>query len=269
MKVVFTSHRVENLPFLRREFESSEIIVLEEPKNEYFDKVLSQKIDIESYVKLIDTQFPLYTKKLIELLRNLKDKNIIQIEPYLEEVERIRNFGTGDQRVIDAERRANLAYIDYIESFMKKNFEDIIEKVIRFAKADAERFILRDEMRARAIQEDATIEAGVMHTKLAELLDADTVSIPQLIAKRLSVNYVENPGTVLTKSYIYNFDCDEELLAARSLIYISLVEKKELLPSTENPYPHFINEQKVTRFVNKLDFEKCRRIFDKLWKIKN
>ncbi len=239
--------------------------MLEEPKNEIFADVLAGTISVETYVSIIDTQFPVYTAKLIEMLRKFKGKRILQIEPYLEEVEKLREFKGGDERVREMERKVNLAYLDYVESFMRGDFDEIVQKVIGFAKVDAERFVMRDKMRAEALDFDATVEAGVIHTKLAELLDAEVVSIPELIAEKLGVKYIENPGNTLTKSYIHGFDCDEELLAARSLIYISLVEKKEILPSSEQPYPHFVNEQKIVRFVNKLDYNKCKKAFMRLW----
>ena len=266
MRVVFTSHRVENLPFLREEFERCETIVLEEPRNDVFADVLEGKISIDTYLNIVDTQFPLYTSRLLEMLRKMRHKRILQIEPYLEEVDKLRDFRDGSEDVREMERKVNLAYIDYVESFMRGNFDEIVQKVIDFARADAERFVMRDEMRAEAIDfDDAVIEAGVMHTKLAEILDAETVSIPELIAERLGVEYLDTPGNVLTKSYIYGFDCEEELLAARSLVYISLVEKREMEPDEAVPYPHFVHEQKIIRFVNRLDYEKCSRVFRKLW----
>ncbi len=264
MKVVFTSHRIENLPFLRKEFENADIIILEEPKNDLLQKVLQDEISVDSYLRFIDTPFPLYTKKLIEMLKEMKNKRILQIEPYLEEVEKLREKNEGDERVRETEKKVNLAYLDYVEAFMRKNFDEIVEKVIDFAKADAERFVIRDKMRADAIDLDAVIEAGVMHTKLAEFLNAETVSIPELIAEKLGVRYLEPPGNTLTKSFIYGFDCDRELLAARSLIYVTLTKKEELSPN-DVEFPHFIYEQKLIRFVNKLDYEKCEKLFFKLW----
>ena len=268
MKVVFTSHRVENLPFLKKEFEKSDVIVLEEPKNDLLEKVLNGEISVESYLRFVDTQFPLYTRKLIEMLKEFRGKRILQIEPYLEEVEKLREENRGDERVREIERKVNLAYLDYVEAFMRGDFDEIVEKVIDFAKADAERFVIRDKMRADAINFDCVIEAGVMHTKLAEFLDAETVSIPELIAEKLGVEYLEPPGNILTKSFIYGFDCERELLAARSLIYVTLTKKEELSPN-DVEFPHFLYEQKLIRFVNKLDYEKCERLFFKLWRRKS
>ncbi len=267
MKIVFSSHRVENLPFIEREFQKADVIVLEEPKNDLFYDVLENKISVEEYVKNVNTQFPLYTSELVKMLRKFSDREIYQIEPYLEEVEKLRYTNTGDERVREMERKVNLAYIDYTESFIKSDFDEIVQKVIDFAKADAERFIMRDRMRAEAIDFDnAVVEAGLMHTKLAEFLDADTVLVPELIARELNTEYLDPPGNVLTKAFIYGEDADFSLLAARSLVFVTLVEKKEMLPDSVDRYPHFVHEQKLVRFVNRLDYERCRKIFTSLWK---
>jgi hypothetical protein len=274
MKVVFSSHRVENIPFLEREIEGARVVVLEEPENDLFLRVLRGDITPQRYVELIDTQFPVYTEKLMEMLRNVlqrhSEKKILQIEPYLKEVENLRYLNRGDEKVREMERKVNLAYIDYAESFLKGDFDDIVEKVITFAEADAERFLMRDKMRAEALIEarldpPSIIEAGVMHTKLAEFLNAECVSIPELIASQIGVEYIDTPGNVLTKSFMYEFDCDKELLAAQSLVYVSIVEKKEMIPDSADPFPHFVHEQKVIRFVKRLSYGKCRQIFHRIW----
>jgi hypothetical protein len=228
---------------------------------------MSGKITPETYIEFVDTQFPVYTSKLIELLKNCRNVEILQIEPYLEEVERLKNFNEGSEEVREMERKVNLAWLDYTEAFLKKDFDAVVTKVIEFARMDAERFVVRDRMRAREIEsyENAVIEAGVMHVKLAEILDADTISIPEMIADILNTTYIDPPGNEITKAFIHDLDCEEKLLAARSLIYVSLVEKREMLPEPDNPFPHFVHEQKIIRFVNRLDYEKCRRIFEKLW----
>lgn len=274
MKVVFSSHRVENLPFLEREIERAKVVVLEEPENDLFSQVLAGDVTPKRYVELVDTQFPVYTEKLIEMLRKVlqkhSEKKVLQIEPYLREVENLRYLNRGDEKVREMERKVNLAYIDYAESFLKRDFDEIVERVITFAEADAERFLMRDKMRAEALvkaglESPSIIEAGVMHTKLAELLDAEYVSIPELIASQIGVEYMDTPGNVLTKSFLYEFDCDKELLAAQSLVYVSIVEKKEMIPDSADPFPHFVHEQKVIRFVKRLNYSKCRQIFDRIW----
>ncbi len=267
MKVILTSHRVENLPFIKREFENASVIVLEEPRNDLFYDVLEGKLGIDEYVRKLDTQFPVYTKKLMEMLRDLEGREILQVEPYLEEVEKLRTFNSGDEKVREMERKVNMAYIDYAESFLKSDFDELVEKVVRFAEADAERFVMRDRMRADAIEpaENQVIEAGLMHRKLAEFLEAEIVSIPEIIAERIGAKYLESPGNVLTQAFINGEEYDFNLLAARNLVFVTLVEKKEMIPDFEGDFPHFIHEQKLVRFVNKLDYEKCKKVFTRFW----
>lgn len=81
MRVVYTSPRIENLQFLKSEFSNYSVIVLEEPKNNLFHDVLEGKITVDLYVRKISTQFPLYTRKLIEMLKELKSREIMQVEP--------------------------------------------------------------------------------------------------------------------------------------------------------------------------------------------
>lgn len=267
MKVILTSRRVENLPFIREEFEKASVILLEEPRNDLFYDVLEGKLDAEEYVRKLDTPLPVFTKKFVEILRGLKNKRILQVEPYLEEVEKLRNFNSGNERVREIERRVNKAYIDYTESFLKSDFDEVVENVIEYVKLDAERILMRDRMRADAVEpeEGLVIEAGMMHRKLAEFLNADVVSIPEIIAEKLGTKYLESPDNELINAFI-----DEEqdlkylnLLAARNLVFVTLLEKKEMVPDFEEDFPHFIHEQKLVRFVNNLDYEKCRKVFEK------
>jgi len=111
------------------------------------------------------------------------------------------------------------------------------------------------------------IEAGTMHRKIAEFLGADVLSIPEIIAERLGTKYLESPGNELTKAFINEEQDlqDLNLLAARHLVFLTLFEKKEMLPDFEGDFPHFIHEQKLVRFVNNLDYEKCRKVFVKFW----
>jgi len=54
-----------------------------------------------------------------------------------------------------------------------------------------------------------------------------------------------------------------DLLAARSLIYIKLIEKEELLPG-ESRTPHIEDEIEVNRLVDRLNFNQCRELFQQI-----
>ncbi len=55
-----------------------------------------------------------------------------------------------------------------------------------------------------------------------------------------------------------------KLLAARSLIYVSLLTKEELLPTQEQPTPHLAEEVRLKAFVDKLDYEACASLFKRI-----
>ena len=54
-----------------------------------------------------------------------------------------------------------------------------------------------------------------------------------------------------------------DLLAARSLIYIKLLQKDEMLP-VDSDAPHSENEVRVNRVVDSLSLEDCRVLFDQI-----
>jgi len=267
MRIIYNSPRVENLQFLKLEFSGFDTIILEEPRNDLFYDVLDGKISVDFYARKISTQYPLYTQKLMEMLKELRDRRIMQVEPYLEEVEKLRNLGEGDDRVREMERKVSALYIDYTESFLKADFEEVVEKILRLSKAEAERIVMRDEMRAKVLEnwDNAAVEAGINHFKLSEILDAESVRIADIIAERIGTRYLESPEERILKAFIFDEDENFALLAARNLVFITLLEKRETLPDFDGDYPHFVHEQKLVRFVEKLDYEKCKKLFYRFW----
>ncbi|RLI74101.1 hypothetical protein DRO97_06370 [Archaeoglobales archaeon] len=279
--VLFTSHRVEFLEHFESEAMKYDVIVLEEPKNDRLFEYFDGKITRDEYVKSLDTSFPHYTLLHLELLRRLhkKGKKILQIEPYLEKLNKIyelieKGEVGGDPVVREVERKVTRAWIEYQEAFMKKDFDELVEKTIEYTKVDAERFKVRDEMRAEKIVEldgEVLVEAGQIHILLPIFLmergcEVLTKSIPNEIAKNLGYEWSFNPGSELTKKYMLNEDVkDEKLIAARALIYISMISKKEILPSEKEKYPHLMDEIKVVSFVNKLNYNDCKKLFEKIW----
>lgn len=53
------------------------------------------------------------------------------------------------------------------------------------------------------------------------------------------------------------------LLAARSLIYIKMIQKEELIPGPSNN-PHSENEVAVNRLVDRPGFEDCAKVFEEI-----
>ena len=288
MLVVFVSHRVEQLPLLEELAGKYDTIVLEEPKNRELEELLEGKMDVEEYVKWLDTPFPLFTRYQAEMLLRLHriGKKILQVEPYLEVIEGIHDAveaGVFEEYIKDetveavreVERRATEAHLRYQEVFMKRNFDKLVEATVSFAKVDAERFRMRDYMRAKALSKlgDVLVEAGQMHVLLPKCLrrmgvEVETVSLPEIAAKKCGLKLIHNPGTVLTRKYIVGEKVnpeEEKLLAAQALVYISIVSKEEMLPTKENPFPHLIDEIRAAKFASKLSYQNCRKVFEKMW----
>ncbi len=286
--VLFTSHRVEMLEHFKDYAMRFDEIVIEEPRDDMFKDMLEGKITVDSYVEKLNTSFPVYSKYQCEMLRYLHGlgKRIYQIEPYLEILERIhRSIERKEElpederslKVREIERKVNEAWIDYQEAFLRKDFDALVEATVRYSKADAERFRIRDRMRAeeisRVIGDRALVEAGQIHVLLPKYLEelgfrVSTVNLPEMISKKLGIELYLNPGNELTIKYMLGEEVSHEearLLSARGIIYISLIPKKELLPSEKDPYPHLVRENKVAKTVRKLDYEDCKRLFYRIW----
>ena len=74
------------------------------------------------------------------------------------------------------------------------------------------------------------------------------------------------PGDILTLHYALHGGMPEhqsDLLAARSLIYIKLLQKDELLPG-DSDAPHSEDQVRVNRVVDSLSLEDCQVLFDQI-----
>ena len=285
VQVLFVSHRIEFLKEFEKEALNYDVVVLEEPPNTKLFDYLNGRISKNDYLESLETSFPKYTSYYLEVLRRLyvEGKKILQIEPYLEKLGEIyelieKGDVGGDEVVRLMERRVTKAWIEYQEAFLKRNFDGLVEKTIEFTKVDAERFKVRDKMRAEKIAEsipnaDVLIEAGQIHVLLPILLkdkglNVTEKSIPAEVAKRFGYKWMLNPGSELTVKYILGEKVDksyERIAAARALVYISMVSKEEIVPTADQSYPHLMDELNVVKFVNALDYDGCRKIFEKIW----
>jgi len=292
--VCFTSHRAETIPFALPFMEQHDVIVLEEAPNENLLPLLKKKMSVDTYILEEGFEFPEFSKRYYRLLRSLhaRGKEIVQVEPYLERLICIHTlFAEGKQPsdieqspslniVYRAEREATRALFRYYEASMTAPFDEVIESVRNFATSDAVRFRIRDTMRAHAIahlvrdEKKYYIETGGIHRFLVKILRnlcrgrwtmrVETLMTPEY--ERLTGQQdVLAPGDILTLHYVFGKRENvsfERLLAARSLIYIMLLEKNEMLPSRAVRAPHLENEIAVTRFVNRLSLSQCRELFE-------
>jgi hypothetical protein len=292
----FSSHRMEVIPFAKRLMENHDVIILEEAANPKFIAMLEKEISIDEYLSEIDSGFPGFSRRIYKLLRWFyeKGKEILQIEPYIENLMNIHDmFFNGKQpsdvlkipglrEVYKAEKNATGALLHFYESSLSSSFKEVIEAVRNFARADAERFRLRDTMRARAIvkvlpnNKSVYVEAGAVHTYLEKLLrqllgikiQINSLFLLEPVVKKLAgEKQVIAPGDILTQHYIFGRRKDEEfetLQTARALIYIQLIEKEEIAPSRSEKTPHIKDEIRATELVNKLSFAQCKKLYRRI-----
>jgi hypothetical protein len=291
----FSSHQVEALPFIHRQMKRHQVIVLEEPPSPNFDGMLLGAISIDDYIMELDSGFPEFGRQMCILLRELhgEGKLIIQVEPYLERLLQIHEFlasgKTAEEisckvefrEVYEAEKRATGALISYYSVSTTGAFSVVVEAVKGFARADALRLTLRERLRAMAIAsehkpgETMYVEAGYIHYPIYRYLRQEmgrsqqikvVYPLAQVIRKLKGKRRNMGPGDILTLHYaLHNTAMEElaDLLAARSLIYIKLIQKEELFPGKSGT-PHIEDEIKVNRLVDRLDFDHCRELFQRI-----
>ncbi|HYR02886.1 MAG TPA: hypothetical protein VES58_06040, partial [Syntrophobacteria bacterium] len=291
----FSSHHVEALPFAREQMERHQTIILEEPPSPGFAQMLEGTMPLDDYLLELDSGFPEFDRRMHQLLIEFhrQGKRILQMEPYLERLLQIHELfadGTTPDAVLGmtelrdvylAENHATGALLGFYALSMKAPFEEMVEGVKRFARADAMRLVLRERLRARAIVElvrpgDSTyVEAGYIHYPLYRFLRQElgrrekigVVFLLEPVVRKLGGKRRNlGPGDILTLHYAFHNTIPAEranLLAARSLIYIKLINKEELLPR-ESEVPHSEDEVMVNRLVESLDLPQCRDLFDRI-----
>ena len=291
----FSSHRAEALQFARRQMEQHQIIVLEEAPLPNFLDMLDGRLSIDDYIMDLDSGFPGFERLMCVLLRELhnKGRQIIQVEPYLEtllQIHELLSDGKTPEDIINipslesvykVEKRATGALLDYYACSLKAPFDEVVHALKVFAGADADRLMMREHLRAQAIKPlasngvDIYVEAGYIHYPLYHYLKKAfgrgqkirVVYLLEPVVRRLKGKRRNmGPGDILTLHYALHGGLQEDLadlLAARSLIYIKLLQKDELFPG-DSDAPHSEDEVRVNRIVDSLNFKDCRAIFDQI-----
>ena len=289
----FSIHRPEIIDMTDALMQSHAVIFLEEPPQSGFQQMLAGDLSIEEYLLPVEVEYPVFSRQMCRLLRKLyaHGKKIIQVEPFLQHLLAVHDFFAQGYRPDDlapkslqhqvyvAERDATKALLDYYQIVMDGTFEETIEAIMRFARADAARFRLRDALRARALADavlryaSAFIEAGSIHyglyLQLKKKLPKQVQIKPVFIAHDALQTIGENghlfgPGDLLTLRCILHVNSKDPqadvLLAARSLVYSKLVEKEELSADLET-FPHIRNELACIQNVKQLTLGDCKRLF--------
>ena len=274
-----------------------DVIILEEPFHNDFAEVLNGNIALKHHMLELDAGYPEFTFGQYQMLRQFfkAGKQIVQIEPYLEQLLNIQYFLTEHRpeeieantianAVYSAEHKATKSLIEYYNEVRGNDFRQILSTMNSFAKADAARFILRDSLRANRILEildpykSTYIEAGSIHLLLSKLLvqglskkwHLQVHSIDREIVKILNhTSHLFSPGDELTLSYILGQKVSQrkwELQCAQTLIYSKIVSKEETLDSDET-YPHTRDEIESIAAVQTLSIEDCKNLFQRMRKL--
>ncbi len=286
------SHHVEALPFIREQMELHGTIVMEEPTTPGFRSMLDGTLSIDDHLLEMDPEFPEFHRLMCSLLREFHamGHRILQVEPYLERLMAIHELLADGKTVAHvlasdslrpvylAERAATGALLAYYAKSVRASFPDVVQAVKTFAMADARRLLLRDRLRSMAIASEAFVgerifvEAGYIHYNLYRHLHHTLgnswkvrvvfllePTVKQLNGKRRNLG----PGDILTLRYALNRHPSKpqaDLLAARSLMYIKLINTEELLPGASHA-PHAEDEARVNAMVDRLSFEDCEGLF--------
>jgi hypothetical protein len=289
----FSVHRPDMIPLTGYWMRQHDAIFLEEPPESNFLPMLQGTVSIEDYLMPLDVEYPEFSRGMCRLLRDLRaaGKQIYQIEPFLEVLLGIHDFFANDHTpedlpknslqypVYQVERKATGALLAYYQVAIKGSFDQTLAAVLKFARADAARFRLRDSLRAQALaplierNPSAFIEAGVIHFQLWRLLRQELTNTNRLrsiflsdfaLEKIKESGHLYGPGDQLTLLYIFHPSIAEtqqhRLLAARAIIYSKIIEKQEIVCDSNN-FPHIRDELRCIRTTGKLSLEDCRELF--------
>ena len=290
--LVLSNHRPETVGLAKALMAQHDAVILEEPPDPGFPSMLSGRLGIDPYLETLDLEYPEFGRRMSEGLRELyrAGKQLYQVEPFLERLLEIHEHfaeggrptdlkaGTDLHRVYIAERDATAALINFYEVSGRGTFDETIDAVKRFARADARRFALRDQMRAEAVaavlMNDGThyIEAGQIHYPLFQELKRGlpagyALSVTFLMAGAIREmgyhSHLYGPGDLLTLLYRFHpnrSSREDDLFAGRALIYSKLIAKEEIV-ETPDPYPHTRDELEVDATVRHLSLADCSRLF--------
>ena len=290
--LAYSNHRPETLPYAEALMGQHDAVILEEPPTPGFHAMLGGELEVDRYLDQADFEYPEFARRSCALFRRLADQgiSIYQSDPYLERLAEIHQLfddggspgDAGDDPqlgpVYAAERDWTAALVTFYGNALAAPFEEVVRAVTAFARADAARGRLRDNLRANAIltilpQHDLVyIEAGTLHLALLQELLRRRPNGVRLRVRHLMQPAVRSlggrcrglaPGDRLTLMLTATSDLQGrmvDLLAARSLIYNRIVHHDEMTPG-EDPFPHTRDEVEAAGIVDQLAYEDCRELY--------
>ncbi len=295
LTIAYANHRPETIrlsePFIRQ----SQAVILEEPPSRLLPAMLNGSLSTDEYLYEQDIEYPAFGSEQCRVLKlyHQSGVEIIQEEPYFEHLFTVQNFfadghrpdqldpSTEQYRVYLIEKEATGRLIDYYTSVKQNDFRQIIEAVKIFARADAERFRLRDRLRAQAIARQAgrfsrvCVEAGPMHLLLFRYLRSALPSgwsVHPVFVENRALQAIGcrsglySPGDVLTAHYLLNHPVSDEhqsLLCGRALIFMKIIGKEEYT-GWHNDFPHLRNDWRASQLVSRLSHQECETVFARM-----
>jgi len=289
--LAFSAHRLETLPLAEDLMGPHDHIVIEEPPAPDFRRMLSGETAVADYLLLADYEYPAFADAACRMLRRLHQagRQIHPCEPFMAHLIRIHAYFSDGGRpealranrdlwpVYQAEREATGRLLAFYRASAAGDFDRMVRAADDFAAADAARFILRDQLRSRAIarlieqnQGRFYIEAGYLHLRLLRdlrrLRPAAGAIRPVYLLHQVyraagHRSHLYGPGDILTLALIFARPMRPDrrhLLAARSLVYNQLAVKEEMRPGRD-AYPDAHDDRAVIQYVNQLSYEDCRR----------
>jgi len=289
----FASHRLEVLPVIQEEMARHQAIALEEPPEEDFADFLRGDLAAADYLADKDVEFPEFSLRQLDLVKGLyeQQKAIFQVEPYQEKLIQIHELLAAEhpraeveprpefREIYAAESAASRTLINFYAAAHTAPFQRVVAAVKEFARTDAARFRLRDGMRAEALAPLIAqfprlyVEAGYIHLflikALARRLNGRVRLKPKFVLAARALPALGRPrplgpGDLLILHYIFGGRIapeKENLLAARSLIHIQLLDKSELAPGVD-PIPHLTDEIRAARLSSRLSFDDCALLYN-------
>lgn len=292
LTIAYANHRPETIRLSEPLMRDHQAVVLEEPPHPALPEMLDGRLNAADYLLDQDIEYPAFSTEQCHVLRNLHQigVNIIQVEPYFEHLFAVQNFfadghrpdeldrTTEQYQVYMSEKEATGRLIAYYKSVRGNDFQHTIESVKAFARADASRFKLRDRLRAEVIArqvqryQSVCVEGGPMHLLLFQylrgLLPSDWLVRPVFVELRALQELgcragLYSPGDVLTAHYLLDHAISveqQDLLTARALIFMKIVEKEEFT-NWHDHFPHLRNECRANRLVSRLSYDHCKGLF--------
>jgi hypothetical protein len=297
LTIGFAPHRLESIAFAAPLMAAHEAILLEEPVTPGFDAMLADELPIDRYIETSEPEFPEFARASCRVLKTLHHRGhtIEQVDPYMDRLIAIHTFFADGGRpeqilpgsrlwdVYQMEKRWSAALIDYYTDCLRAPFDAVVALVQRFARADAARESMRDRLRAQSIAArlsgfgSAYVEAGplhvTLHQELSRLLRGTWALRPVHVMAPVALGLhgrreLFGPGEILTLIYAFRperRDSRTDLLAARNLIYVKILEKAELI-GPEGATPHAEDEARATSLVERLSYRDCGRLYPALKK---